>query len=188
MSNKTWEVELKFHVPNPVEVQSALMGLGFEHLEDQHHEDVYLRHPCRDFVKTDEAFRLRRMNDQAVVTYKGPRASGPVKTRQEIELTIQAVELEQWKLLVDKLGFQQVVPVRKFRRLFVSSRPQFAEMKVTLDRVEQLGDFAEIEIIVDHSEAVSNAEKRVVALAQLLSLNQPQPRSYLSLLLEHLGE
>ncbi len=187
MSASSWEVELKFHVQDSQAIERNLRQVGFVEVEVQIHEDRYLRHPCRDFTKTDEAFRIRRVNDQAMVTYKGPRHAGPVKTREEIELAIDASQLDQWQLLVSRLGFQQVVPVLKTRRVFRCDTDQYAEIHVTLDEVQQLGSFAEIEIVVAQAEELPNAEKRVSQLAKLIGLEQSQPRSYLSLLLEKLS-
>lgn len=187
MSSGSWEVELKFHVDDTQQLEKQLDQIGFLLLEIQHHEDCYYRHPCRNFIQTDEAFRIRCVNDQAMVTYKGPRNRGPVKTREEIELRISTEELSLWKLMVEKLGFVPVSPVRKIRRLFSANESaQYADIHVTIDSVEQLGEFAEIEIVVNQKEELSNAENRVTQLAGTLGLNRHQPRSYLSLLQEKL--
>jgi adenylate cyclase class 2 len=185
MSPKTWEVELKFHVAQPAVLEENLVACGFDMVELQQHEDIYLRHPCRDFVLTDEALRIRRVNNQACMTYKGPRSAGVVKTREEIELAIDSAALDDWLLLVNKLGFQQVVPVRKTRRIFeCRSNKEFAEIHVTIDCVEHLGNFAEIEIVVSDTNGVKAAEQRVLSLAELLELKEMQPRSYLTMLLD----
>jgi adenylate cyclase, class 2 len=189
MSPKTWEVELKFHVDEPNALERNLISNRFAMVELQQHIDVYLRHPCRDFAQTDEAFRIRRVNQQACLTYKGPRDAGVVKTREELELSIESDDLDQWLLMMSKLGFQQVVPVRKSRRVFqCDSSIEFSGIHVTIDCVEQLGNFSEIEIVVSDASAVKAAEQRVLALAKLLGLEKRQPRSYLSMLLETLKQ
>ena len=50
-----------------------------------------------------------------------------------------------------------------------------------------LAGFAEIEIVIAQAEELPNAEQRVCQLAKLIGLEQMQPRSYLSLLLEKLS-
>src|SRR5262245_6472777 len=47
--------------------------------------DHYYTSPDRDFAKTDEALRLRRIGATNIVTYKGPKHAGPTRTRTEIE-------------------------------------------------------------------------------------------------------
>jgi adenylate cyclase class 2 len=185
MSPRTWEVELKFQVDEPSVLEENLVARDFNIVELQQHEDIYLRHPCRDFVLTDEALRIRRVNQQAYLTYKGPRNAGVVKTREEIELVIDSGALDDWLLLVNRLGFQQVVPVRKTRKIFeCSSNEEFSEIHVTIDCVEQLGNFAEIEIVVAEAKGVAAAEQRVLSLAKLLELKKIQPKSYLTMLLD----
>ena len=185
MSSKSWEVELKFHVDEPEILANKLTEYKFQEVELQQQEDIYLRHPSRNLAQTDEAFRLRRVNLQACVTYKGPRSTGPVKTREEIELAIEAAELDQWLALLIKLGFQPIVPVRKTRRLFhCITIDEYQGIHVAIDCVEQLGGFAEIEIVVTNPSDLDCAEHRVLSLAKLLGLEAKQPRSYLSMLLE----
>jgi adenylate cyclase class 2 len=78
--------------------------------------------------------------------------------------------------------------VRKSRQIF---RPVLADAKqagftVTLDEVEQLGTFAEIELIVEEQHRLADAQARVEQLSARLELHHEQPRSYLSQLLEKL--
>ncbi|HEU5115398.1 MAG TPA: class IV adenylate cyclase, partial [Isosphaeraceae bacterium] len=81
-----FEVEIKFRAADHRALAARLIALGAEASEAQEHEDLYLAHPSRDFARTDEALRLRRVGDQNRVTYKGPKLGGPTKTREEIEV------------------------------------------------------------------------------------------------------
>lgn len=185
MSQSAWEVELKFHLDDSSAVETKLREMGFMECEVQQHEDQYFRHPCRDFTVTDEAFRLRTINSTAMLTYKGPRLAGPVKTREEIELAIEGAEVEAWKLLIGKLGFTPVPAVRKLRRVFRGdNKGPDADLVLTLDQVEQLGNFAEVEIVVSDPQLLASAENRILQLAKSLGLEKVQPKSYLVMLLE----
>jgi adenylate cyclase, class 2 len=180
---ENWEVELKFHGGDVRDLERRLTELGFCQTEFQRHEDTYWRHPCRDFKHSDEALRIRRLNDRAYVTYKGPRQTGSVKTREEIDLDIDLQSLERWKTLIDRLGFQPVPPVRKTRRVFESDRSEYSAIIVVLDAVEGLGEFVEIESIVTENSALEAAKSRILTLSRLLELDQVEPRSYLDQLL-----
>ena len=70
------------------------------------HEDIYLNHPARDFAETNEAFRIRRISDENRITYKGPRRSGPTKTREEIEIPFASGpdRFQQLLRLLENLG------------------------------------------------------------------------------------
>ncbi len=77
----SWEVEQKYRVQDPPQLIRNLATMGFSERVVELHEDTYLRHPCRDFRATDEAFRVRVVNETCCLTYKGPREPGIVKTR-----------------------------------------------------------------------------------------------------------
>ena len=179
----SWEVELKFHVDDLETLVERLSQLEFVEQRIESHEDTYFRHPSRNFRDTDEAFRIRRVDDWACVTYKGPRESGPVKTREEIELSIQSAEFQQWEILLRRLGFEPLPPVRKSRKVFQSTAEDWRGFLVVLDSVENLGEFAEVEALVVKRENLDQARSQVTSLAAQLGLSRVQPKSYLSQLL-----
>lgn len=180
---KYWEVELKFHVDDTQRLESRLKELGFRQTATEQHEDLYLRHPCRDFKQTDEAFRIRRVNQSACLTYKGPRQAGLVKTREEIELKIDHESIESWAVMFQRLGFQTVIPVRKSRRIFENDQSEFNQLKVTMDSVDGIGQFAEIETVVSAGHSLDNAKSRILTLSRSLGLEKVEPKSYLGLTL-----
>ena len=47
--------------------------------------DTYFSHPARDFAATDEALRIRSIDQENFVTYKGPKLDATTKTRREID-------------------------------------------------------------------------------------------------------
>jgi adenylate cyclase class IV len=57
-------------------------------------------------------------------------------------------------------------------------------MEVALDRVEGLGDFAEIEIVAETQSELAAAQAAVLTLAADLGLIEMEPRSYLRMALE----
>jgi adenylate cyclase class 2 len=185
---KNWEVELKFHIDSMPLLEDRLQSLGFHPAAIEQHEDLYFRHPCRDFKQTDEAFRLRRINQSACLTYKGPRQLGSVKTREEIELDVDGASVEDWKRMLLRLGFQAVIPVRKRRQIFESQASEFSHIHVTIDAVEHLGNFAEIETLVGDAEHLESEKNRILTLSRLLGLDRLEPKSYLGLLLAHMQD
>lgn len=181
---ESWEVELKFHVDNPPILQLRLTELAFDQVGVESHEDTYFRHPCRDFKASDEAFRIRRINDRTCLTYKGPRQPQKVKIREEIELEIDSSAYHQWQTMLDRLGFQPVAAVRKTRRIFRCDKSDYSRICVVIDSVEGLGIFAEVEIVVNEPQSLQSAESQVMVLSEQLGLKRVEPRSYLDQLLE----
>ncbi len=190
-----WEVEQKFCVDDIERLQQSLAERGFSHVRLEQHRDTYFRHPCRDFRSTDEAFRVRCVDEQAVVTYKGPRADSDIKVRTEIELAIQHTDFSQWLSMLDRLGFVALPDVKKTRDIYTRAHSQVptgdllhaAPIVVTIDRVNQLGDFAEVELVVHVRGELDTAQRAVADLARQLGLDRVQPLSYLAQLLKKKG-
>ncbi|MFK7735703.1 MAG: class IV adenylate cyclase [Pirellulaceae bacterium] len=186
-SETTWEVEQKYSVGERRSLERALQASGFELQREEAHRDLYFRHPCRDFRQTDEAFRLRQVNEDLVVTYKGPRADAEVKTRPETELGLRANEFTDWVGMLGQLGFEPLPEVRKSRQVFgcvVEGKRPFV---VTIDQVEELGLFAEVELLVRIEADLGSAQDQVVELAHSLGLKTVERKSYLALLLQKLN-
>ncbi len=190
-----WEVEQKYNVDDLPALRDRLAAEGFIAVGSETNSDIYFRHPCRDLKATDEAFRLRSSKDSSCVTYKGKRRTGPVKTRSEIELSVSHSEREDWLTMLVQLGFTPLPVVVKRRETFVKSAAnpspygsvQPATLHVTLDEVEQLGSFAEIELIVSAESELPPAAERIEQVAKQLGLRNVQPQSYLSLQLAKLN-
>ena len=62
--------------------------------------------------------RIREINGAPFVTYKGPRLSGPIKIRPEIELPLAEGTLADWFKIWQSLGFTIALAVRKQRDIF----------------------------------------------------------------------
>jgi adenylate cyclase class 2 len=185
---RDFEVEQKYFVSDLPRLEQSLEKVGFRYVRTEVHCDTYFRHPCRDLRTTDEAFRLRRVDDNACVTYKGPRLSGTVKSRPEIELGIVAGEQEQWRSMLSHLGFEPLPDVRKTRRIFLTEeRTVDRSYAVMLDAVETLGNFAEIESIVHDLSEMEQVRTEIEQLGACLGLTEIQPQSYLSQVLSKLG-
>jgi adenylate cyclase class 2 len=178
-----YEVENKFRVQDvePVAQRLARYGARFDAPIEQ--TDQYFAHPVRDFAETDEALRLRRIGDQNLVTYKGPKIDQATKTRQELELPLAAGRdfAPAYRQLLEALGFRAVAEVRKRRR---AGHFTWHDWPVTaaLDEVQGLGQFVELELQSD-AESLREAQARLIELAAELGLAERERRSYLELVL-----
>jgi adenylate cyclase class 2 len=177
------EIEGKYRVDQVDMFLDRLQQLSPIEKTMEEHEDHYLRHPCRDFRITDEALRMRCVNQRWHVTYKGPRSEGALKIRPEIEFPLAEGTQEDLQRVWQALGFEPVAVVRKTRRVF-SLEGFHQGMHVTVDQVESLGSFAELECVVHDETALREAERAIESLAIALQLGFVEKRSYLSMLLE----
>lgn len=180
----SFEVESKYALSDAAKFLAQAKEQGIDWGPPIRQVDRYLRHPSRDFAQTGEALRLRRSGDEVFVTYKGPRRSHAVKTRREIELplTSERDQFETYAELLAILGFEPVAEVAKTRRKAKLGEGD-AAVELCLDQVDRLGDFVEIEAIADEGQ-IADAQELVADWAAKFGLGDPEPRSYLRMLLE----
>ncbi|MCE3016611.1 MAG: class IV adenylate cyclase [Pirellula sp.] len=176
------EIECKFLVTDRESLTKGILSWGGVFLQNETHCDTYLRHPSRDFRVTDEALRIRELNGKPLITYKGPRLPGPVKIRPEIELPLVPHTVESWLSIWQHLGFEIVARVSKVRSVYKIATHE-RELTITMDCVEGVGEYAEIERVIEDPAAIENAKNDILELAAQLGLGQMEKRSYLSLLL-----
>lgn len=138
--------------------------------------DRYFDHPSRSFAETDEALRVRTEGDAVELTYKGPKLDEETKSR--LEVSVGVWQDEALAGILEALGFDPVATVRKEREIF-----ELEGVTVTIDEVEGVGSFAELEQRVPEDE-LAEARQRLLALAEELSLDRLERRSYLELMLE----
>src|SRR4051795_9450229 len=141
------EVEVKYRLHDPSGMQVQLLAQGARLVADHVEEDHYLNAPDRDFARTDEAFRLRRIGEHNLLTYKGPRRDSGSKTRTEIEVPCPpgAAAAEAFLKLFGSLGYRPTAVVRKRRRIYEWERDGFT-VHACLDDVDSVGRFVELEI------------------------------------------
>ncbi|MCX8123111.1 MAG: class IV adenylate cyclase [Spirochaetes bacterium] len=165
------EVEIKSRCDDLDAIKNAIVDLGGVYISTELEEDCYFNHPSRDFGKTDEALRIRKVNDMIFCTYKGPKLGGKTKTRFEKEVQIHDAEAMQE--ILQKLGFVLYGKVQKKRDVYLLN-----EVTICCDEVKGLGTFVELEMISNNRE---EAEKRLFALAQKLGLSEFITSSYLEM-------
>ena len=152
-------------------------GARFIYMVNQ--DDTYLSHPSRDFSRTDEALRVRMEQREGEVsvrmTYKGPKISELSKARLEKEVGIARDGKDELLGVLSILGFDEVMTVRKVRRIY-----DLDGIEADLDIVEGLGVFCEMEL---HSSDVGEGEKWILDIMASLGWSRFERRSYLELLL-----
>ena len=171
------EVELKVKIPSLDPVRIALVNRQADFLGRVHEHDIYYNAPHRDFGITDEAVRVRYTNDHAVVTYKGPKIKKyGLKAREELNFGVESGK--DFETMLNRLGFRKTTDVNKWRETY-----RFSGATISLDSVEELGTYAEIEVIV--RDADDNPTEMIGRIAEEIGASgEPILASYLELLLE----
>jgi adenylate cyclase class 2 len=164
------ESELKIRADRLDDVEKRIIELGGAFEGEEFQTDIYYQHPCRDFSETDEAIRVRYVGEKVELTYKGPRMKSEIKRREEVSLRIGEGDV---KTLLRRLGFREVAKVNKRRRNYL-----LEGLKVSLDMVEGLGEFIEVELVKKVSI------KHLKELLDRMGVPwRPEERTYLELLL-----
>lgn len=184
-----YEVEQKFHVRDIDTLVESLTRLGAVEGAPESHRDTYFNHPNRDFSETREALRVRRVNGVPAVTYKGSLVAGEIKARRELEWRLDPGDADgsNMETLLTLLSFRRVGTVEKTRRTFTLAG-ELADFTIVVDHVTELGDFAEIELIVPQQGDIEAARDRIAGFSRQLGLQDGESRSYLTMYLQWVAE
>lgn len=207
-----YEVEMKVRARHDP-VRDRLRGVDATREWIGFQADTYYDAPDRSFAETDEALRVRRettlpadaplavdslvdaydeddepfasLDVNACITYKGPKVDESSKTRREIETGVATGDSAG--AIFEALGFDAAATVVKRRERWTVDG-----VTVTLDDVDGLGEFVEVEIEADGETDVSKdtgldaPRERVASTLRTLDLDpDTQIRtSYLGLLVQ----
>ncbi|MBQ2636045.1 MAG: class IV adenylate cyclase [Methanobrevibacter sp.] len=170
------EVEVKAKINSFKEMEEKLEKLGATKSKEEYQEDIYFQSPIVDFAKTDEALRVRTTNNNIFITYKGPKIDKDSKTRKEVEMNIESAE--KAKDIFEEIGFKQARTVRKNRQYYT-----YENFEISLDDVEGLSPYMEIEVGMDDGEDYSKAQDEIFKLFEKLGITEGFERtSYMELL------
>lgn len=167
------------------ELTERAMALSFVPGELVRERDLYFNGAERDFRRTDEALRLRQVQrlpdgpQESLVTYKGPKLDQVSNARMEYETGVS--DGETAASLLEALGYRPFATVEKLRRTY-----RRGEVTLCLDKVTDLGDFLELEILASGEEEREAAVARLLALLEELGVPRDRlsRRSYLELLIK----
>jgi adenylate cyclase, class 2 len=170
------EIEMKVRVSSLDSVRVQLTGHHARFSGRTHEHDVYYNAPHRDFGVTDEAVRVRYTNDHAVITYKGAKIEAyGLKAREELNTAVDSGEV--FEAILDRLGFTRTAEVNKWRENY-----QLGSAMISLDSVDELGTFVEIEVMAEGNERAAAAQIDTIS-KEIGIKGEPILASYLELLL-----
>jgi len=173
-----YEVELKVRTDHDG-LRERLDELGADFLGTVEQADTYYDAPHKNFAETDESLRVRRevvdSEASAVMTYKGPKLDEASKTREEVETAVG--EGDDAATIFESVGFEPAATVHKER-----DRYRLGEYTITLDTVEQVGSFVEVET---EAEDIDTAREGAAEIMRDMGLDPDEQirTSYLGFLL-----
>ena len=175
-----YEVELKVQADHDG-VRERLADTDGTLIGTVEQADIYYDAPDRNFAETDEALRVRteRTDDETEtrLTYKGPLVEEESKTREEAKTAV--ADPDALGDILSGLGYEPAAEVHKER-----TRYRLDGYTVTLDTVDGLGEFIEVEREVQEDIAGAREGARDVMEKLGLDPDEQIRTSYLGLLLE----
>ncbi|MCK9152437.1 class IV adenylate cyclase [Methanobacterium alcaliphilum] len=174
------EVEVKAKVNGFEEVKKNLDEIGALNIGSEHQEDTYFNAPHRDFAKTDEALRIRKIpageEVKIFITYKGAKIDESSKTRKEYEVEVENADIT--RQIFESLSFKPVETVIKDREIY-----ELDEFIITLDTVFNVGTYMEIEKDLIEGQDFDKTLEDIFKLYNRLGITRGfERRSYLELL------
>lgn len=174
------EVEAKLRLTDPEALHAKLRELDAVRDRDMLETNTYFDKADGTFKSTDQGLRVRVEIDratgkaEAMLTHKGPRTHGRLKSRSETELGVS--DARGAAQLLSVLGFQPVLTFEKQRTRYLLDG-----CRVEIDTLPYLGTFVEIE---------GTTEQDVLSVQGKLGLaDVPLIRaSYIAMLATHLRE
>jgi adenylate cyclase class 2 len=174
------EIEAKMSVESFDPVRAKLRELGAREAGRHFEVNTFFDTEDRSLLAADEGLRLRVERDVAsgaerhIVTYKGPRQMGQLKSREEVEVGVSS--RDGAARLLEKLGYHRTLSFEKRRESW-----ELDGCRIELDELPHLGRFIEVE---------GPDEKTVLAVRERIELSHRPivKSSYIAMLMSHLQE
>jgi predicted adenylyl cyclase CyaB len=175
------EIEIKLKVDELAPVRDRLGQLGATRVGEVLETNIFFDTADRALLASDCGLRLRVNRDIASgseklkITYKGPRAEGPVKSREEIEVSVDSTDAAVE--LLERLGYTRMLTFEKRRETWTIEK----NCSIELDTLPQIGSFVEIEC---KSQADVLRIRETLALADVAAVLP----TYADLVARHLND
>ncbi len=180
------EVEIKLPVESAEVLMEQLKELFFVQSAKIREQDIYYDNDACFIRSSHQALRIRSEEDlltgktMSCITFKGKKMDTMTATRPEYETEVS--DRDNAARILEEIGYHPVEPaVIKVRTMLKKD-----QMTACVDCVEGLGDFLELEVLVEDErnkpEAVADIE---AVLSQLgYTLEDTVQTSYLGLLMK----
>lgn len=163
------EIEIKLKASNLEAIAFKLEELGCKLSDPKTQEDINFVHKddVRWFEPTSEGWiypRLR-IEDRTSITFTVKK---PLINEMDcIEHEIKIDDTEALKAMMEMFGYRQSIVVKKTRRTCV-----FKNYTITLDEVDRLGNFIEVEQVVEDGDAEKMQEDMFVFANEMFGLER----------------
>ena len=145
------EVEIKLKIEDKNIVKNKLLSLGFTESDILTETDTYFDNNTQDIRNNDSALRIRetvnhtKSTHYCQINFKGKKLDSKTMSRPEYETVVDdSISITG---ILNGLGFYSVEPKVIKKRIELKS----SDMNACIDTVEGLGDFLELESVIEDS-------------------------------------
>lgn len=154
----TRNVEIKARAPNLSEIAAAARALSAELPETIEQTDVFFR-----TEKGRLKLRVLSPGLGKLIFYDRLDQSGPKVSTYSISTTHEPFTLRA----VLTAAYDEEIVVRKLRTIIMIGRT-----RVHIDKVEKLGDFVELEVVLEDGENIADGVEEAYALMEKLGIKE----------------
>ncbi len=167
---KAYEVEVKYQLDSDSKklLDEYLVKSGYQKLKQATETDTYYSRPDVDFIETKECLRIRKTDTFSELTYKPPTTDEMMKQCAiwKHEINIPLNNSEDAEHLLQYLECKELATVIKKRAVYQNNN-----VNISVDQVDNLGSFVEIEIMTTEDE-VEQAKQTIQDIAQQIGLKE----------------
>jgi len=160
------EVEIRAKVDNFDNIKKKLEEMKAVHQKSVHQIDKIFGHPMfldskNMIIEGGIVPRIRSVNNKCLLEFKEIcRTSGGIELKSELS------NIDLGIIFLNKLGFKEAFTIDKKRESY-----KYKNFVIDLDNVDKLGNFIEIERIVNLPEEKESARQECINLLALISPN-----------------
>lgn len=164
------EVEAKVKVHDAAEMRARVRKIAVLKKREIRGDDYFALHK-ESYPK--KAFRIRFDGRKYIVNFKKPLkkfSNDAIVVKREYEFELKDVgHMDNFLALLKEFGFKEWVKKRKHTESYVYKKDK--RVTIELSRVEHLGDFMEIECLVEPKK-LDSARKKISEVLELLGVEK----------------
>jgi predicted adenylyl cyclase CyaB len=137
----------------------------------------------------DPIFRIRITGNEKILSYKKKRFIEKTEVNEEQEIDISAIDdIQAFRNFFQYTGYYPFIEKKKKTSLYRIENYEGFPVSIEHNKIENLGDFIEIEILVEEKakEKVEKARQVITKLFHEIDISEEdvEPRYYIDLLME----
>ncbi len=173
------EVEAKVRISDVWWMEKRISEEGAEYKGMIKQRDEYYDFPDMRLFNDGGAFRVRSSDGDFRITYKWCKKDEDTTSREEIEIGIESAD--KMITILESIGFVKLCEIKKKRKVY-----QLDDLKVSLDEVEGLGSFVEVEGMADSEEEYRAKKVEIFKLLDRLGISSSDiiRRTYMEMALD----